>query len=38
MPSLSILFSLMMLPGVCLLATSLVVSLFEKNNSAGNAL
>ena len=30
MPSLSILFSLMMFPCVCLLATSLVVSYFEK--------
>jgi hypothetical protein len=29
MPSLALLFTVMMLPGVCLLATSFIVSAFE---------
>ncbi|SEL57865.1 hypothetical protein SAMN05216262_11448 [Colwellia chukchiensis] len=34
MPSLAMLFALFMLPGICLLATSLIVALIEKSQSA----
>jgi len=32
MLSLPILFAVMLLPGVCMLVTSIIVSLFEQNN------
>lgn len=32
MLSLPILFTIMLLPGVCMLATSIIVSLFEQHN------
>jgi len=32
MLSLPVLFAVMLLPGVCMLATSMIVSLFERHN------